>query len=248
MFAASRFLALSATLQTVAGLVQPTLHCQFDNEPMIPYFWDEEGCPDGQSLGCLADGVNNQCRFCGTGEYESVPCPVSQCSFDNPPHTPYYWDTSCLNGGVGCNADSHHQQCRFCGEFPYNGTVPCPALGVVSPVDVCTFDNEPETPYFWDSSCEEGMLGCRADDQHLGCRFCGGGAYSSVLCPASLCTFGMVGKPVPVAPYGYYWEPQCWNTADHILGCLGDGVHQECRYCGGNEYTSIPCPQNSLMR
>jgi len=237
-------LTLGAVLRWSSALVQPRrlTSCSFANEPQIPYYWDESCPQDGHSLGCLADGEHAQCRFCGAGDYGSVPCPVSSCSFGNPPHLPYYWDASCEMGQIGCNADGGHVQCRFCGEFPFNGTVPCPTLGTVSPVDACSFDNEPVTPYFWDSSCEAGALGCQADGEHLGCRFCGGGEYSEVTCPASLCTFGTDGVQVPVAPYGYYWEPECWGESGMALGCMADGIHHQCRFCGHAEYEGIPCP------
>jgi len=240
--ASFKVLALAALLPGVAALVQPRRlgACSFDNEPTVPFFWDESCPQDGQSLGCLADGVHAQCRFCGVGDYSEVLCPASACSFDNPPHLPYYWDESCLEGGVGCLADGQHEQCRFCGEFPYNGTVRCPA-GAVTPVKACEFDNEPETPHFWDATCEDGMVGCKADGKHIGCRFCGAGDYAEVQCPASLCTWGAKNLLPPAAPLKVYWEPLCWGTSEHILGCLADGIHAQCRYCSAGEYASIPC-------
>jgi len=242
--AASRvIIAFAASLPAALALVQPRRleSCAFANEPETPYFWDPS-CPDnGQSLGCMADGVNAQCRFCGAGDYEEVLCPGTWCDFDNVPHAPYYWDGSCAMGKVGCLADGKHAQCRYCGDFPYNGTVPCPA-GAVTPPDHCQFENEPEIAFFWDATCSDGMLGCRADGQHVGCRFCGSGIYSDVTCPASLCTFAENGLQQPAHPHRFYWEPQCWGTEAHILGCLADGVHPQCRYCGGGDYASIPCP------
>jgi len=230
-------------LSTATALVQPRRlgQCSFENEPKIPYFWDPT-CPrDGNSLGCMADGVNSECRFCGAGDYADVFCPASWCEFADPPHLPYYWDHRCTMGDLGCLADGVHVACRFCGEYPYNGTVHCPeSAGAITPADSCDFDNDPITPFFWDASCEEGMLGCKADGKHQGCRFCGAGDYATVNCPASLCTFDPDHAPVP--PYRYYWEPQCWASSEHILGCKADGVHPECRFCGGAEYSSIPCP------
>ena len=37
------------------------------------------------------------------------------CKFDNPPVTPYFWDSSCYMGMKGCLADGKHLGCRFCG-------------------------------------------------------------------------------------------------------------------------------------
>jgi len=222
--------------------------CSFANEPLIPYFWDKRCPDDGHSLGCLADGVHPQCRFCGAGDFESVHCPASWCEFDNPPHLPYYWDSECSLGKVGCLADGKSTQCRFCGEYPYDGTVACPhdSRDVVTPTDTCEFDNDPVTPHFWDATCADGMLGCKADGKHLGCRFCGEGAYTEVACPPSLCTFPP--ESLPVAPYKYYWEPSCWDTSAHILGCKADGIHEECRFCGGGEYENVTCPAGAFTR
>ena len=48
------------------------------------------------TLGCLADGKNWGCRWCGFGDYSNVTCPSSTCTFDNEPVTPYYWETWAL--------------------------------------------------------------------------------------------------------------------------------------------------------
>lgn len=223
--------------------------CSFANEPQVPYFWDPSCPDDGQSLGCLADGIHPQCRFCGEGPYADIHCPASWCEFNNPPHLPYFWDSSCTMGTVGCLADGTNIQCRFCGEYPYNGTVACPgeSSAVITPTDTCDFDNEPTTPYFWDATCADGMLGCNADGKHLGCRFCGAGNYAEIDCPPSLCTFTPE-LSIPTSPYRYYWEPECWDTSAHILGCLADNIHAECRYCGTQEYESIPCPDGAFTR
>lgn len=50
--------------------------CQFPNEPVTRYYFDEE-CEMGK-LGCNADGLHVGCRFCGDGPdgaYKSIPCP-----------------------------------------------------------------------------------------------------------------------------------------------------------------------------
>jgi len=218
--------------------------CFFPNgHPGIPYYWDLACVLREDSLGCLADGENRACRFCGKGEYSSVPCPGSWCAFDNEPNIPYYWDSSCTMGQVGCKADGKSVQCRFCGEFPYNGTVPCPASPqAVVPKDVCDFPTtpmeRPKTPFFWDASCTDGMKGCLADGKHVGCRWCGTGAYADIKCPNELCTF----PPEGVA-HRYYWDEACWNgSADKVLGCKADGIHQQCRFCGSETYESVECP------
>jgi len=219
--------------------------CSFANEPNIPFFWDPMCLENGTSLGCNADDINPQCRFCGAGPYEDVYCPPSWCEFDNPPFLPYFWDSDCSNGEAGCLADGKHVQCRFCGEYPYNGTVACPqdSHAVITPENWCQFDNEPVTPYFWDATCADGMLGCKADGKHISCRFCGVGDYAEVACPASLCNFP---EATPAAPY--YWEPRCWDSPQHVLGCKADGIHEKCRYCGAEEYQSVPCPTGALTR
>jgi len=222
--------------------------CSFDNPPTVPHFWDPTCPDDGQSLGCLADGTHANCRFCGASAYASVYCPASFCQFDNQPHLPYYWDTSCSMGQVGCLADGKNIQCRFCGEFPYNGTVSCPAdAHAIVPESACQFENEPAMPYFWDATCADGDLGCKADGVHLGCRFCGKGIYQDVTCPASLCTF----EPralLPAEHMRYYWDTRCWSDAGHVLGCLADNFHPSCRYCGFDQFANITCPPWALHR
>jgi hypothetical protein len=42
--------------------------------PSEPCYYDA-ACDDSSLLGCNAGGVGARCRFCGFGEYDSVPCP-----------------------------------------------------------------------------------------------------------------------------------------------------------------------------
>ncbi|CAJ1371552.1 unnamed protein product [Effrenium voratum] len=46
--------------------------CEFPNPPAMGYYWDPF-CFFGQ-LGCFADGVNVECRFCGDGAFAEVTC------------------------------------------------------------------------------------------------------------------------------------------------------------------------------
>lgn len=161
--------------------------CAFQNEPAIPYYW-EPGCEEGH-FGCQADGANVQCRFCGEGIYEDIPCPASEvCHFANEPAAPYFWDPECKAGGLGCNADGIHMECRFCAARPFE-SVQCPG-SEAKPEGACTWPlhSEPAVPYFWDSSCEMDVLGCWADGIHAECRFCGSGSYSSIACPETAAT------------------------------------------------------------
>jgi len=48
-------------------------NCDFAVDPGQPYMWDPT-CSMGV-LGCMADGKNVQCRFCGFGDYEGIACP-----------------------------------------------------------------------------------------------------------------------------------------------------------------------------
>jgi len=184
-------------------------------------------------LGCDADGKNIECRLCGAGAYSSVPCPPSSCHFPNEPVVPYYWDNECEMGKLGCWADGIHAQCRFCGEHPYTN-ITCPDVVARPPATACAFVNEPETPYFWDPECSEGMRGCLADGVHVGCRFCGEGSYADIPCPSrDTCTFANE----PLVPY--YWEHQC---KPGMLGCMADGIHAKCRFCESRPFEDIPCP------
>jgi len=107
--------------------------CAFSNIPTVPYYYDPD-CQQGMT-GCDADGVNIQCRFCGVGDYASVPCPEPHeglhiCrSFLGTRPNSYFWDDSCVDGQLGCNADGIHLQCRFCsadGTGDY-AAIECPA-------------------------------------------------------------------------------------------------------------------------
>ena len=42
--------------------------------PSEPCYYDA-ACDDSSLLGCNAGGVGARCRFCGFGEYDSIPCP-----------------------------------------------------------------------------------------------------------------------------------------------------------------------------
>jgi len=207
--------------------------CAFENEPISTgYFWDAS-CRQGME-GCLADGVNMECRFCGAGNY-SVPCPPSSCHFADDPFVPYFWDPTCEMGKLGCWADGIHAQCRFCGEHPFTG-VACPEELSAPPNGAsCTWtENVPTTPAFWDPGCKMGAHGCNADGIHPQCRFCGKGVYTDIPCPASeVCSFANE----PSIPY--FWDPECSLGG---LGCMADGMHAECRFCGKRPFESIECP------
>merc|ERR1712087_443098 len=79
-------------------------------------------------LGCKADGVNPQCRFCAERPFETVPCPEHVAPIENActwpqrgePLVPHFWDESCEMGMLGCWADGIHAQCRFCGAGVYS--------------------------------------------------------------------------------------------------------------------------------
>lgn len=215
--------------------------CSFAIPPETPHYW-EPNCSTGD-LGCWADGVHAECRFC---DYEYIPCPRSawrpikdKCDFDNEPlpaDVGYYYDRACpgVDNGLGCKADGKHVGCRLCGGGAY-AEVPCK-------VDQCTFANEPAVPYYFDHSCKMGMLGCKADGIHLGCRFCAKRPFDGVPCPASTaipaaeCWFRNEPK------IQYYWDTNC--TMGEV-GCWADGIHAECRFCGGepgSPYEAVPCP------
>lgn len=105
--------------------------CEFAVLPTVPYYWDPD-CVNG-GLGCMADGINPQCRYCAERPFENVTCPVhvappeNQCSWpqQGTPSVPHYWDESCQMGMLGCWADGQHAQCRFCGEGVYE-SISCP--------------------------------------------------------------------------------------------------------------------------
>lgn len=154
--------------------------CEFETEPITPYFWDESCDPHG--LGCFADGIHGPCRFCAEGPYASISCPV--CAFSGKAPGLHYWDNTCRTDPTlpGCLADGVHPECRLCGEGEFED-VQCPA-SVVPTMGKCRFQNEPSTPYYWDPTCKLGIVGCWADGIHAECRWCGEGSYQNIPCPA----------------------------------------------------------------
>mmetsp|Transcript_50002 Transcript_50002/g.129059 ORF Transcript_50002/g.129059 Transcript_50002/m.129059 type:complete len:282 (-) Transcript_50002:446-1291(-) len=217
--------------------------CKFANPPTTPYFWDPK-CIEGESIGCFADSIHQECRLCGEEPYTGVRCPPDAivpnrlvCDFDNEPVSQYTWDATCTMGGVGCFADKKHVGCRFCGGDGVYQNISCG--------NQCSFPNEPRTPYFWDETCEMGMPGCRADGVHDKCRFCGMMPWHSITCPDSVqipegqCWF----KTKQDMPH--YWDDECEMGK---LGCWADGIHAECRFCGKGVYAEIPCPEEEEVK
>ncbi|CAE6964475.1 rrp41 [Symbiodinium natans] len=224
----------------------PAERCSFLRPPLLPFFWDQRCKLNKNKLGCWADGVHAQCRFCGEEPYTGIPCPMnaivpsagSVCRFDNPPVTPFFWDSSCYMGMKGCLADGKHIGCRFCGAGNYSD-IECPA-------SVCSFTDEPWTPYYWDDFCQWGMLGCNADGIHIQCRFCDKVPFQSVSCPEKARPAYPDGKCwFPVKPpegQGHFWDETCkWGRK----GCWADGVNRQCRFCGSRLYADIPCPNET---
>ena len=73
----------------------PVEQCSFANPPVVPYYWDPNCTNDLTSLGCWADGVHAECRFCGEEPYTGVHCPLESitpskqwCQFDEAPVVP----------------------------------------------------------------------------------------------------------------------------------------------------------------
>lgn len=52
--------------------------------PSEPCYYDA-ACDDSSLLGCNAGGVGARCRFCGFGEYDSVPCPEAMSTTHGDP-------------------------------------------------------------------------------------------------------------------------------------------------------------------
>jgi len=217
----------------------PPSVCNFADLPYIPYFWDAE-CEMGM-VGCNADGTHVQCRFCGDFPFTNIHCPEgaapppsASCNFTEEPAIPAYWEPGCVLGMHGCNADGQHVQCRYCGKGEFSH-VHCPGS------QVCDFVNVPTVPYYYDSNCMDGELGCKADGVHVECRFCGVGDFESVPCPAPhegvhICRSFLGDRQIP-----YFWDEACELGK---LGCFADGIHSQCRFCGAGNYSEVPCPDD----
>merc|ERR1712203_90164 len=81
--------------------------CDFPNIPTVPYYY-EPNCTLGM-LGCNADDVHTECRFCGDFPYSAVACPEGaaappsvSCAFESEPDVPAYWEPGCVLGMLGC--------------------------------------------------------------------------------------------------------------------------------------------------
>ena len=61
---------------------------------------------------------------------------------------------------LGCFADGHNLGCRYCGHGNYEN--------ITCPTSVCSFVNEPVTPYYWDTLC----LGCCQEKCFIKHRHC----------------------------------------------------------------------------
>eukprot|EP00445_Apocalathium_hangoei_P003850 CAMPEP_0203858448 /NCGR_PEP_ID=MMETSP0359-20131031/11281_1 /ASSEMBLY_ACC=CAM_ASM_000338 /TAXON_ID=268821 /ORGANISM="Scrippsiella Hangoei, Strain SHTV-5" /LENGTH=223 /DNA_ID=CAMNT_0050775225 /DNA_START=50 /DNA_END=718 /DNA_ORIENTATION=+ len=105
----------TTTTVTVTTNPTPTKFCEFETLPTTPFAWDPVCVQEGvDHLGCIADGKNHECRFCGKAPYG--PCPT--CTFESEPTTPHAWDNNCKPGeySKGCFADGVHFECRWCGD------------------------------------------------------------------------------------------------------------------------------------
>merc|ERR1719204_272365 len=49
------------------------------------------------------------------------------------------------------------------------------------PINLCSFEDEPQVQFAWDPNCNVNTAGCKADGVHMECRFCGEGDFAP--CP-----------------------------------------------------------------
>merc|ERR1712217_434895 len=97
------------------------------------HYWDVSCRTHAESLGCNADGVHPECRFCDKMPFQTVRCPDSarpaygfrECWFPHGSETAHYWHEGCAWGMLGCWADGVNANCRFCGSGVYS-EIPCP--------------------------------------------------------------------------------------------------------------------------
>lgn len=169
--------------------------CYFPVPPVTEYYWEPKcklNAAERVDKGCKADGRHRECRFCGSGAYPDVPCPVQRCTFSAEPNIPHFWDSTCEIGKKGCNADGIHVECRFCDAKPFLD-VPCPPeVRPPYPTDECYFPQGTGQSYYWDNNCQLGLDGCYADGIHEQCRYCGkgsGGAFKHIPCPSERAIF-----------------------------------------------------------
>ncbi len=125
------FLIISITISSFSrtfGLNQTYTCSNVGNQPV---FYDSS-CSAGQSLGCNAGGLGQNCRFCGFSYFVSCPGYIISNTTNSQGYTcsnvgnqPVFYDSNCSAGqSLGCNAGGLGQNCRFCG---FDIFVPCPS-------------------------------------------------------------------------------------------------------------------------
>lgn len=214
-------------------------------------------CTDSYVNGNLSS--NQACCACGGGigrdpyfDYYCTGTPSPTCGNAD---IPCFFDPgpACEDGETCCYADGKTPSCRFC-NYTHHGTLcpkcppppaersppePCGSYSSSSPTKRVCGDNG--IACFGDPGCHynSSLACCLADGEREDCRFCGTGFCPA--CPAN-------GHPPPKCGtlnggthlcngIPCFWDPDCENGG---VGCMADGKHQQCRFCG-SELTP-PCP------
>jgi len=63
--------------------------CEFEDEPLTRWVWDNKCVPDEYTNGCFADGIHFECRFCGDEGLD--PCPTTTTTTMTATTTPTTW-------------------------------------------------------------------------------------------------------------------------------------------------------------
>lgn len=118
--------------------------CSFSTDPGVRYVWDPS-CAGG-GLGCKADGIHDECKFCGFGPYDSCGSSSGSCTVDG--SDPYVT-------GSHVNCCSPLQQClgyhgtnrNFYLCLPScTGSPPAPAPPTPAPTPASTLAPSPAPP------------------------------------------------------------------------------------------------------
>jgi hypothetical protein len=231
-------------------------------------------CPEGTEIGpdrrCRCEkGTKGSVDWNFDSSTWSVKCQKLDCPEHSVGHPECKCDSPVYSGEltfVAPGEDAHFEgKC----EATCDAAVPVPASDDLEacghgPAD-CDNPEKHELAFFTREHCEEGGLGCMALGKKC-CRYCGFGAYSSVLCPCSqgaACPPNAFGYPVCRCNEGFSgkltWNVDRYQGACELLACPEHSSgHPDCHcdkgYLGNIEWqvdkydgvcVRIGCPEHS---
>ena len=215
-------------------------------------FWDTR-CLSGDdpfgSLGCNADGLNEQCRFCGFGLYEAIKCPEEDSRLSTwqeelkvqlgaPVDVRYRVIDGCINLDVKAMVETEESELKLYSQvsnlkassltYANLKLIEKPAIEYVSiqpsppPPTLPPLLPPPPSP----PPPPPGVLAVAP------CAHAGEELTACTANPIETC----------------YYDARCSSADDPFggLGCNAAGVDIHCRFCGFGLYESVPCSGQAL--